>query len=93
MRLQDLAFVVGEHRGEGPVQDAGPSRAQRRSVATAVDPLSPASTPISSTSESSRNAVKVPIAFEPPPTQATTRFGTQPSAASACSRASSPITR
>ncbi len=56
-------------------------------------PSPPASTPISSTSGSSRKATKVPIAFEPPPTQAITRAGSAPSAASACSRASSPITR
>ena len=38
-------------------------------------PSPPASTPISSTPGSSRNAVNVPIAFEPPPTQAMTRAG------------------
>ena len=39
------------------------------------------------------NGVKIPIELEPPPTQAITRAGSAPSAASACSRASSPITR
>ena len=35
----------------------------------------------------------MPIAFEPPPTQATTRSGSRPAVASICARASSPITR
>ena len=35
----------------------------------------------------------MPIAFEPPPTQAITREGSRPIASSACARASSPITR
>ena len=56
-------------------------------------PSPAASTPISSTSASSRKGVKIPIALEPPPTQAITRAGSAPSASSACSRASSPITR
>ena len=34
----------------------------------------------------------IPIAFEPPPTQATTASGSAPSASSSCSRASRPIT-
>ena len=56
-------------------------------------PSPPASTPTSSTCSSSRNAVNVPIALEPPPTHATTRAGSRPSACSICARASSPITR
>ena len=35
----------------------------------------------------------MPIALEPPPTQAITRRGSASSAASDCARASSPITR
>ena len=42
-------------------------------------PSPAASTPSSATSGSSMNAAKVPIAFEPPPTQATTRSGSRPS--------------
>ena len=38
-------------------------------------------------------AVKMPIALEPPPTQARTASGSRPSRSSTCSRASSPITR
>ena len=44
-------------------------------------------------SASSRNAVKMPIAFEPPPTQAATASGSRPVSSSTCSRASTPITR
>ena len=39
------------------------------------------------------NAVKMPIALEPPPTQATTASGSRPVRSSTCARASSPITR
>ena len=35
----------------------------------------------------------MPIAFEPPPTQAITRPGSRPSRSRICARASSPITR
>ena len=35
----------------------------------------------------------MPIAFEPPPTQAVTADGSRPASASTCARASSPITR
>ena len=38
-------------------------------------------------------AWKMPIALEPPPTQATTASGSRPAMASTCSRASTPITR
>ena len=51
-----------------------------------------ASTPISRTSASSTKPAKAPIAFEPPPTHATTASGSRPSTASICSRASRPIT-
>ena len=41
-------------------------------------PSPAASTPISSTSASSTNGMNVPIAFEPPPTQAIARSGSRP---------------
>jgi hypothetical protein len=41
-------------------------------------PSPAASTPTSRTPASSRKAVKIPIAFEPPPTQATTVCGSRP---------------
>ena len=41
-------------------------------------PSPAASTPISSTSASSTNGTKMPIALEPPPTQAITRSGSRP---------------
>ena len=49
------------------------------------------STPTNSASES-MNPEKIPMAFEPPPTQAQTTSGTRPSSASDCTRASWPIT-
>ena len=56
-------------------------------------PSPAASTPISSTSGSSTNGMKVPMAFEPPPTHAITRSGSRPAWSSSCSRASSPMRR
>ncbi len=38
-------------------------------------------------------AWKMPMALEPPPTQATTASGSRPVMASTCSRASRPMTR
>ena len=37
--LEDLALLVGEHRGERAVQDAGAPGAERGAVAAAVEPL------------------------------------------------------
>ena len=55
------------------VEDARPAR--RRGDAAPA-----ASTPTSRTSASSRKPANIPIAFEPPPTQATTASGSRPSA-------------
>ena len=43
-------------------------------------------------SGSSRKAWKIPIAFEPPPTQAATTSGSRPTSSSTWARASSPMT-
>ena len=69
-----------------PASSEAPWRPRVEPLAGRLDPdqLDPAS---------SMNGVKMPIELEPPPTQAITRAGSAPSAASACSRASSPITR
>ena len=56
-------------------------------------PSPAASTPISSTPASPTNGANVPIAFEPPPTQARTRVGQPARRSRICARASSPITR
>ena len=56
-------------------------------------PVPPASYPTSATPGSGRNALKMPIALEPPPTQAVTASGSRPVRSSSCARASSPITR
>ena len=76
VRLEDLALLVGEHRGERAVQDAGARRRRSEAPWRPLSSPSPAaSTPISSTSASSTKGVKMPIALEPPPTQAITRVG------------------
>ena len=54
-------------------------------------PSPAASTPTSSTSASSTKPANTPIAFEPPPTHATTLFGSRPVRSSSCARASRPI--
>ena len=66
------------------------SGAECRCVAS---PSPAASTPISSTPSSSTNGMKVPIAFEPPPTQAIARSGSRPACSRSCARASSPMRR
>ena len=53
-------------------------------------PLPPGSTPTSFTASSGRNSVNMPMAFEPPPTQAVTTSGNLPSRARNCARASRP---
>ncbi len=53
-----------------------------------------ASTPTSRTPSSPTNGAKMPIAFDPPPTQATTASGvSDPVCSRSCARVSSPITR
>ena len=55
-------------------------------------PSPPASKPTMRTSGSSTKPAKSPIAFEPPPTHATTASGNRPTRPSICSRASRPMT-
>ena len=60
---------------------AGRRGSRRRSAPRARPrrvPRPPASTPTSSTCRCGTNAEKMPAAFEPPPTHATTRFGSEP---------------
>ena len=61
-----------------------------RAVST---PSPPASKPKMSTDSSSRKAVNMPIALEPPPTQAATASGSAPVSSRHWARASSPIPR
>jgi len=56
-------------------------------------PWPPGSTPTMRTRRSPMNGQKRPIAFDPPPTQATSRSGSRPMTRRDCTRASSPITR
>ena len=60
---------------------------------SAAGPTPPASTPNNRTSGTPTNAVKMPIAFDPPPTHATTYSGSEPTRSAYWVRASSPITR
>ena len=83
--VRDLAVLVREDRRARAVQHA--RAAARRAIAAPA-----ASTPIDRTPTSSTKPRKMPIAFEPPPTHATTASGSPPSAARICSRASRPIT-
>ena len=54
-------------------------------------PLPPASNPINLTALSSINGWKIPIAFEPPPTHASTASGNFPVNSRTCALASTPI--
>jgi hypothetical protein len=54
-------------------------------------PSPAASTPTSSTPASSTNPANTPIAFDPPPTHATTLRGSRPARSSICARASRPM--
>ena len=83
--VRDLAVLVGEHGRARAVQDG-----RRGPLPRLAAPA--ASTPTSSTSASSRKPANIPIAFEPPPTQAITASGSRPSTARICSRDSRPTT-
>ena len=72
---------------------AAPADRERRAMAPGGEPLPAASTPTSSTPASSTNGMNVPMALEPPPTQAITRRGRRPVRSRICARASSPMIR
>ena len=93
MRRHRLAVVVLQQVRAHAVQHARRPAGERRRVPPVPTPSPPASKPISRTRASPMNAWKMPIAFEPPPTQATTASGSRPAARATCSRASTPITR
>ena len=57
-----------------------------------ASPSPPGSTPMILTRRSPMNGWKSPIAFEPPPTHATSASGSRPSACRACRRVSAPMT-
>ncbi len=84
VRVGDLAVLIREDPRPRPVQDG------RTTAPEAAAPA--ASTPTSATSSSSTNPANSPMAFEPPPTQATTASGSRPTVSSACCRASRPMT-
>ena len=92
--LEDLAVLVLQEERAGAVQHAGrpaatPTRRAARSRARARRPRRR-----SARASVSTKPAKVPIAFEPPPTHATTKSGSAPPRISRhCSRASSPTMR
>ena len=93
VRLEDLAvFVLEEQRP----RTRGARRARRGSPMRRADRTPSRTHPLPrppAAAEVSRKPANVPIAFEPPPTHATTRSGSVPRIARHCSRASSPTTR
>ena len=94
VRLEDLALLVLEHRRQRAVQHAARAGGERRRVAQRVEPLARRlDADQLDAGVVRRTPTKVPIAFEPPPTQAITRSGRRPAASSSCARASSPIVR
>ena len=79
VRLGDLAVVVAEHVRARAVQHADAARASASRRGGRVSMPSPAaSTPKSLTVLSGTKAWNRPMAFEPPPTQATQRVGQPP---------------
>ena len=71
-----------------------PAGGQRRAVAAGLErPRRRPRRRRARRSASSTKGANMPIALEPPPTQATTRSGSRPSRSRICARASSPITR
>ena len=93
MRLLDLAVrrPAAAASSSPAARRACRRRAMRRSRPS-PPPVPPASTPSRATSASPTNGWKSPIAFEPPPTQATAASGRAPVCSSICARASRPIT-
>ena len=95
VRLHDLPLLVLHHRRARAVQDPRARRrpsAARRGGSCGCPRRRPRRRP-ARPPRRRMNAAKMPIALEPPPTQAMTRCGSLPSRSSICARASSPITR
>src|SRR5439155_771147 len=100
----EALFFASSSESPSDARRPGQGRRQRHRISPALPPTidaaclplatpsPPASTPTILTPGSSRNALKMPIAFDPPPTQAITTSGSPPRIASACSRASRPMT-
>ena len=76
MSVFDLAVLVGEHDERAPWSTAA--------LPSPSDAASAASTPINLTAASSMKPANIPMAFDPPPTHATTTSGRRPSASSNC---------
>ena len=92
MRLDDLAVGVLQEVGAIAVQHAGTAGAERRRVLPVAMPSPAASTPISRTPACGMYGWKMPIALEPPPTQAMIASGCRPANSGICATHSRPIT-
>ena len=93
-RLEHLAVLVLQEQRAHAVHDARHAAADRRAVMTRLEP-EPAGLDADERARRCRRTRRTcPIAFEPPPTHATTTSGSAPSSSSRhCRRASSPTTR
>ena len=94
VRLEDLALLVLQHRRHRAVQHPARAGGERRRVAPRLEPLARGlDADQLDARRRPRSAANVPIALEPPPTQAITRSGRRPAGSSTWARASSPIVR
>jgi len=70
--LSYLAVVILEEIAHRAVEDARPPAREGCRVGARARPVPPASTPMRATEGSALKPLKMPMAFDPPPTQATT---------------------
>ena len=92
-RLHDLAVAVLEHHRPGAVEDPGRPSGEGRRVPAGRDAVARRLGDREPNRRLADEPLSSPIAFEPPPTQATARSGSRPSARSSWTAASSPIRR
>jgi hypothetical protein len=84
VRRQDLPVVVDEHDRAGAVEDRLAPLGDGRADRPLPTPAPAASTPMSRTPSTGIHSANDPMAFEPPPTQATTASGMPPAASANC---------
>lgn len=90
VRGLDLAFGSLQEKRAVAVKDAGEPRFRDAELKQPDSPLPAASAPIRRTDSSPRKPRKMPMALEPPPTQATTASGSLPVCSRICFLASLP---
>ena len=91
MREVDLAFWTLQYPSLGSLEDAELSAFETSSMVT-TPIITPAGFDAAWLTSRSLRKAKIPIAFEPPPTQAATSSGKRPSFSNIWRRHSSPIT-